>query len=403
MPESTATPLPKLVPFDHDKGNGAIVSFVGGREYTVAAKAPSTHASPQLDQFTFFSHPKFVIELRNMVWRFSMPERILLVGPLAELDEHTHPWCHRYFEYAPCNSQSARKHLSLPAVAQTCHEARDEYLRLVRERAAWIHPVNYTLRPNPRPQQTWFDPAVDVLCLDLIGHHENIRWPHDQRANQVELDVFAKHLRTFAFSFRGREDWYGRMDYFKYIVKNMTDKTLWPQLETFMAYDKMIFVHPRPGNPVALVNVRDVERIRQFKEVYENFSAPSHLDPKVMKLLSSLLTKKTRDRYLDLMRLDIVSMWAGALFLDLYPGTEADREFHLTNPVGWKQILHAFTPFNLKDPWVRDVIIPLVPKVQMAVAFKLCEAPCHVGTNESLRGRDDRWEQGRRYDVCLMR
>ncbi|KAK7957236.1 uncharacterized protein PG986_006458 [Apiospora aurea] len=276
---------------NHDKENSAIISFVGGREFKVAAKAQNTPASPQLDQFTCFL--KLVQELRDMIWRFSIPERALLVGPWAELDEPNGPWCHKFFEYAPCTSEAARNHLSLPAVAQSCREARKAYLS---------------------------GPAPGTLSVEIS---------------------------------------------------------------------------------VALVNVRDVERIRQFQEVYETCSAPSHLDAKVVKHLSSLLTTEGRERYLDLLRLNVLSLWAEILFPDLLPAGPRENQFLLTDPGTWRRCLHAFTPYDLRHPWLRDVIIPHVPQVQMVVAFKLCDAACHVGTNETMGEAKDDCERCRGRSVCL--
>ncbi|KAK8079709.1 hypothetical protein PG997_007527 [Apiospora hydei] len=349
MPKSTAAPLPKMESSNHDKGESAIVSFVGGREFKVAAKAQNTPASPRLDQFTCFL--KLVQELRDMIWRFSIPERALLVGPWAELDEPNRPWCHKFFEYAPCTSQAARNHLSLPAVAQSCREARKAYLRFVRDEAAWFRPVHYTLRPNP-------------------GRSRRVHRQEDDGQDAVAAAGDVHGVRQD--DLRPPPTWSG----------------------------------PAPGtlsveSPVALVNVRDVERIRQFKEVYEGCSAPSHLDPKVVKHLSSLLTTESRERYLDLMRLNVISLWAEILFPDLHTGGTGANQFLLTDPGTWRRCLHAFTPYNLRQHWVRDVIIPLVPQVQMVVAFKLCDAACHVGTNETLGKAKDDCERCRGRSVCL--
>lgn len=165
----------------------------------------------------------------------------------------------------------------------------------------------------------------------------------------------------------------------------MADKKWWPRLETFMVCDKTIWFHPRPGatlpadtisaeNPIALVNVRDTERVRHFKELYENYSLATHVDDERLELLNSLLTAQGRDEYIDLFHQDATSMWAGQMELTqlAFPWYSflVDRK----ETTGKEH----FVPRNRRSVWVRDVVMPHMPRFQWVVASKLCRAAPHV-------------------------
>ncbi|KAK8059208.1 hypothetical protein PG996_009138 [Apiospora saccharicola] len=384
-----------------DQGDEKIISFVGGRKYMNAAKADDTAVTPKLEEFTCFR--RLPPEIRLKIWKLAAPQRIHLVGPYAEIPKNVGPYLPRRFEfeYAPCTALAARKHHALPAVALSCPEAQVAYNKFVKGNAAWwCQPVQYTVQPNKRPEQTWFDPAGDVLCVDLMGHYRYTRSRLGQEDNELKLDVFAKHLRAVAFSFsRSYDGWIGEKGIYPIIVKKMTDRTLWPRLETFLLYEKMIFLHPRPGatlpsellsveNPIALVNVRDTERIRRFKELYKNTALPSHRDPEVVEHLSSLLTTEGRNSHIDHLRLNVTSLWANILLHDLKPvircpyGTKY-RETHCLTRDQLDPSKHYFIPWQMDHPWVQNEIMPRMPQIQMVVAFKLCVSAHHPGPVES--------------------
>ncbi|KAK8011655.1 hypothetical protein PG990_010620 [Apiospora arundinis] len=357
---------------DSDKPH-TVISFIGGRKYQVPAKYSPDTASSNLDQFTCFS--KLPPEIRTMIWQ------------LGAIDYHSDGAQRKvprtFFEYCPCTTKDAIHYLALPPVAQTCREAREAYQRL-SVGSTWYDPFRGVMR---RHEQTWFNPSTDVLCLDQWGHEfdELSRQVLGQHRTWINLDLFAQKVGAVAFSLgRQKNYFYGYVH--RKIVLRMMDKNLWPRLETIMVYDDTIFLHPREGvtlpsntlsveNPMALVDVRDTERIRHFKEVYESCSLPSHLDRRRVELLSSLLTKDGPGCYTDDLYQEAINLWANELKFDPKTPQPTRYNMYLGDPKSWDRF--RFTPHDRRHPWVRDVVMPRMPPLQMVVAFKLCQASKH--------------------------
>ncbi|KAK6819413.1 hypothetical protein PG987_015896 [Apiospora arundinis] len=396
---------------DSDKPH-TVISFIGGRKYQVPAKYSPDSDSSNLDQFTCFS--KLPPEIRTMIWQLAVPERITQVSRTAHHIDYDGDKSRReiprtFFDYCPCTTKDACHHPGLPPVAQTCREAREAYKRLT-DGSAWYEPYSFwgVAQPsnmwfNPstdgsawyvpnsfwggaQPSKMWFNPSTDVLCLDQWGHkfdEFNMNILH-QHAPRLVLVPFAEKVRVMAFSLGRRENiFYGGM--YDEIVNIMADKNRCPRLETFMVYDETIYLHPREEvtlpantvsaeNPMALVNIRDTERIRHFKKAYESYSLPSHLDRKRVELLASLLTKDGLEYYTDYMNHEIVNMWAEELRRDEVTPRATDFMYIL-----YDENLNRFRfiPFDRRHPWVRDVVMPRMPPFQIVVAFKLCQASDH--------------------------
>ncbi|KAK8091254.1 hypothetical protein PG994_000759 [Apiospora phragmitis] len=387
------------------KGNGPVISFIGGREYQVAAKAKQASSS-SLEQFTCFS--KLPPEIRTQIWNLAVPERVMQLSPYAEVAGHRSGHLD-FFNNYPCTPKNTRHHLALPPVAQVCREPHTAYRQIAKD-VAWYQHVrnnqhhlhirhNMALRPGmskTRLEQTWFDPASDILCLDLWGQYRDdlAHCTIQIFPNELKLKVFAKSARAVAFSFGC-----GGMDSsdMDSAIFKMTNKSLWPRLETYMVYDRTVFFHPRPEailpantlsaeNPIALVNVRDTERIRHFKDMYEACSLPSHLANDRVELLSSLLTAEGLEEYFDTMHQDATSMWAWKLHEDdnTIPQTVAFHKSLMLHP-SKRTHKTLFPPYDRSHPWVRDVLMPRMPQFQWVVAFKLCQAPCHTAEKKRMR------------------
>ncbi|KAK7998395.1 hypothetical protein PG989_006435 [Apiospora arundinis] len=363
-----------------------VISFIGGREYQVPAKYSPDSASSNLDQFTCFS--KLPPEIRTMIWQLGVPERITHLTELAKAIDYDSDKAQRkvprtFFEYCPCTTKDALHYLTLPPVAQTCREAREAYQRL-SVGSTWCDPFWNVMRNHER---TWFNPSKDVLCLDRWGHEFdelNIQ-ALSQYRTWMHLDLFAQKVGAVAFSL-GRQKNYFYGPVHRETVLTKMDKNLWPRLETIMVYDDTIFLHPREGvtlpsntlsveNPMALVDVRDTERIRHFKEVYESCSLPSHLDRRRVELLSSLLTKDGPGCYTDDLYQEAINLWASDLRFDPETPQPTDYKMYLGDPKSWNRF--RFTPHDRRHPWVRDMVMPRMPPLQMVVAFKLCQASKH--------------------------
>lgn len=141
---------------------------------------PATSSSNPRE-FTCFM--KLAPELRTMIWKLAIPERVIFLSPFAEFVGKAIRK-HFYTDY-PCNAHEARHYLTLPPLAHVCQESRRVYHEFVKN-GEWVPAVDNSRRirwkfhhpdrtqelvrkGKPKSGQTYFNPANDILCLDLWG------------------------------------------------------------------------------------------------------------------------------------------------------------------------------------------------------------------------------------------
>lgn len=104
-------------------------------------------------------------EIRNLVWEFAIPRRILVVNDLQKRVDG-----YEWYEY------HFRRRLSPPTVAQVCRESRavarttGRLVRIENGKTLWdLYGYDGTLRrmDSARTQWSWFDPSRDSLFLDV--------------------------------------------------------------------------------------------------------------------------------------------------------------------------------------------------------------------------------------------